>query len=164
MFALRDLRSSAKRHPRRATSSDVDLVSSAALNNADRSAAVWARTAPSPIGASACLSLRETYAQPDKHPTRGSGPLDLIDGAHPDVIDGPGIVPSGATGADIRSASTSCSVGSTETATATADPTSAGGSPRCRRWSLVARGGVEPPTYRFSGGRSYQLSYLANSG
>jgi hypothetical protein len=25
----------------------------------------------------------------------------------------------------------------------------------------VARGGVEPPTYRFSGGRSYQLSYLA---
>ena len=30
-----------------------------------------------------------------------------------------------------------------------------------RRPSLVARGGVEPPTYRFSGGRSYQLSYLA---
>ena len=27
--------------------------------------------------------------------------------------------------------------------------------------SVVARGGVEPPTYRFSGGRSYQLSYLA---
>ena len=25
----------------------------------------------------------------------------------------------------------------------------------------MARGGVEPPTYRFSGGRSYQLSYLA---
>ena len=24
----------------------------------------------------------------------------------------------------------------------------------------VARGGVEPPTFRFSGGRSYQLSYL----
>ena len=29
---------------------------------------------------------------------------------------------------------------------------------------MVARGGVEPPTYRFSGGRSYQLSYLAGSG
>ena len=26
---------------------------------------------------------------------------------------------------------------------------------------MVARGGIEPPTYRFSGGRSYQLSYLA---
>jgi hypothetical protein len=26
---------------------------------------------------------------------------------------------------------------------------------------LVARGGVEPPTYRFSVDRSYQLSYLA---
>jgi hypothetical protein len=25
----------------------------------------------------------------------------------------------------------------------------------------VARGGVEPPTFRFSVGRSYQLSYLA---
>jgi hypothetical protein len=25
----------------------------------------------------------------------------------------------------------------------------------------VARGGIEPPTYRFSCGRSYQLSYLA---
>ena len=25
----------------------------------------------------------------------------------------------------------------------------------------MARGGIEPPTYRFSGGRSYQLSYLA---
>ena len=24
----------------------------------------------------------------------------------------------------------------------------------------VGRGGVEPPTFRFSGGRSYQLSYL----
>ena len=28
-------------------------------------------------------------------------------------------------------------------------------------FSLVARGGVEPPTFRFSVGRSYQLSYLA---
>jgi hypothetical protein len=27
----------------------------------------------------------------------------------------------------------------------------------------VARGGIEPPTYRFSGGRSYQLSYLAEA-
>ena len=27
--------------------------------------------------------------------------------------------------------------------------------------NLVARGGVEPPTFRFSVGRSYQLSYLA---
>jgi hypothetical protein len=26
---------------------------------------------------------------------------------------------------------------------------------------LVARGRIELPTYRFSGGRSYQLSYLA---
>jgi hypothetical protein len=26
--------------------------------------------------------------------------------------------------------------------------------------SKVVRGGVEPPTFRFSGGRSYQLSYL----
>ena len=40
---------------------------------------------------------------------------------------------------------------------------------RFRRWAiaqspargLVARGGVEPPTFRFSVGRSYQLSYLA---
>lgn len=29
---------------------------------------------------------------------------------------------------------------------------------------MVARGGVEPPTFRFSVGRSYQLSYLAGSG
>jgi hypothetical protein len=29
------------------------------------------------------------------------------------------------------------------------------------RWEWVARGGVEPPTFRFSVGRSYQLSYLA---
>ena len=28
----------------------------------------------------------------------------------------------------------------------------------------VARGGVEPPTFRFSVGRSYQLSYLAAHG
>jgi hypothetical protein len=26
--------------------------------------------------------------------------------------------------------------------------------------TLVVRGGVEPPTFRFSGGRSYRLSYL----
>jgi hypothetical protein len=30
--------------------------------------------------------------------------------------------------------------------------------------SVVARGGVEPPTFRFSVGRSYQLSYLARLG
>ena len=29
------------------------------------------------------------------------------------------------------------------------------------RSRVVARGGVEPPTFRFSVGRSYQLSYLA---
>jgi hypothetical protein len=27
--------------------------------------------------------------------------------------------------------------------------------------NVVARGGIEPPTFRFSGGRSYRLSYLA---
>ena len=32
------------------------------------------------------------------------------------------------------------------------------------RLLLVARGGVEPPTFRFSVGRSYQLSYLALHG
>ena len=40
-----------------------------------------------------------------------------------------------------------------------------------RRWRrlsavlvVVVRGGVEPPTFRFSGGRSYQLSYLTLAG
>jgi hypothetical protein len=28
---------------------------------------------------------------------------------------------------------------------------------------MVARAGVEPATFRFSGGRSYQLSYLART-
>ena len=27
----------------------------------------------------------------------------------------------------------------------------------------VARAGIEPATFRFSGGRSYQLSYLADA-
>ena len=30
-----------------------------------------------------------------------------------------------------------------------------------RRRTVVARAGIEPATFRFSGGRSYQLSYLA---
>ena len=29
-----------------------------------------------------------------------------------------------------------------------------------KEFESVVRGGVEPPTFRFSGGRSYQLSYL----
>lgn len=36
--------------------------------------------------------------------------------------------------------------------------------PGFRGLAVVARGGVEPPTYRFSVGRSYQLSYLAKPG
>ncbi len=32
--------------------------------------------------------------------------------------------------------------------------------PACGLRVLVGRGGVEPPTFHFSGGRSYQLSYL----
>ena len=34
-------------------------------------------------------------------------------------------------------------------------------SPRPCSSAVVARGGIEPPTFRFSGGRSYRLSYLA---
>jgi hypothetical protein len=37
-------------------------------------------------------------------------------------------------------------------AAAGSDPTAA--------FAPVGRGGVEPPTFHFSGGRSYQLSYL----
>ena len=37
----------------------------------------------------------------------------------------------------------------------------AGASGADPRLSRVARGGFEPPTFRFSVGRSYQLSYLA---
>ncbi len=33
--------------------------------------------------------------------------------------------------------------------------------PPDRRGDVVARAGIEPATFRFSGGRSYQLSYLA---
>ena len=32
----------------------------------------------------------------------------------------------------------------------------------CAGVSEVARAGIEPATFRFSGGRSYQLSYLAD--
>jgi hypothetical protein len=32
-----------------------------------------------------------------------------------------------------------------------------------RRSDVVGRGGIEPPTFRFSGGRSYRLSYLPAS-
>ena len=35
---------------------------------------------------------------------------------------------------------------------------------RFRCSGLVVRGGVEPPTFRFSGGRSYRLSYLTVPG
>jgi hypothetical protein len=35
---------------------------------------------------------------------------------------------------------------------------------RKREKLVVGRGGVEPPTFRFSGGRSYQLSYLPLEG
>src|SRR5262249_52494533 len=43
------------------------------------------------------------------------------------------------------------------------------GSPQQPKWAdytakLVVRGGVEPPTFRFSGGRSYRLSYLTMPG
>src|SRR5690242_19299559 len=31
------------------------------------------------------------------------------------------------------------------------------------RWGMVARAGIEPATFHFSGGRSYRLSYLAGS-
>ena len=34
---------------------------------------------------------------------------------------------------------------------------------RCDLRVCVGKGGVEPPTFRFSVGRSYQLSYLARS-
>ena len=30
------------------------------------------------------------------------------------------------------------------------------------QFMLVARAGIEPATFRFSGGRSYRLSYLAS--
>ena len=36
--------------------------------------------------------------------------------------------------------------------------------PGQRRADRVVRGGIEPPTFRFSGGRSYQLSYLTSAG
>ena len=40
----------------------------------------------------------------------------------------------------------------------------AAGQLACGFGVLVAGGGVEPPTYRFSVGRSYQLSYPAKTG
>jgi site-specific DNA recombinase len=40
------------------------------------------------------------------------------------------------------------------------DPTALCGVRGSNVHGLVVRGGVEPPTFRFSGGRSYQLSYL----
>jgi hypothetical protein len=40
----------------------------------------------------------------------------------------------------------------------------AGQAEHCRSSGVVVRGGVEPPTFRFSGGRSYQLSYLTATG
>jgi hypothetical protein len=52
-------------------------------------------------------------------------------------------------------------VGATETSIETLGGVVDHAPPDRAWWEVVARGGVEPPTYRFSGGRSYQLSYLA---